>query len=239
MRTATRRLHTERGVTLLELIIAISLVALISGGMLTAMRTSLLTNEKVTARLRSNREHMNLRQMIARQLGGAMPVMAPCASSTGGGNDVSFFRGTPQMLRFVSSFSMAEGSRGYPQIVEYQVAPAAGGGFRLIVNEHPYTGPASAAPFCMDGNIAPVAVSESSVVAADRLSRCQFYFQQPVQQIAFGDLQWVGDWNQPTLPRAVRIEMVPADGVPALLPPLDVIVNLRTDRDFRGVIADR
>lgn len=238
----------ERGVTLLELIIAISLVALISGGMLTAMRTSLLTNQKVSARLESNRQHMNLRQLIAHQLGGAMPVMAPCPSSTGGAIPVPFFQGSQQMLRFVSSFSMAEGSRGYPRIIEYQVAPGSSGGFRLIVSERPYTGPASVAPFCLDGSFLPTAAvspggisnpNESSIVAADSLSECLFFYQQPVQPIVFGDVQWVGNWSLPMLPPAVRIEMVPLAGAREILPPLDVMVNLRMDRDFRGNFADR
>src|SRR5258708_746755 len=160
-KTATRRRTAERGVTLLELIVAISLVALISGGMLTAMRTGLLTNEKVTARLQANRERMNLRQMIVRQLSGAMPVMASCAAP-GGGGDFPLFQGTQQSLLFVSSFSIAEGSRGYPQIVQYQVAPAAGG-FHLTVNEYAYTGPASAALFC--GGAGPAAGGSPAVAS--------------------------------------------------------------------------
>ena len=114
MRIAKRRNEAQHGVTLLELIIAISLVAIISAGMLTAMRTSLMTNDKVASRLEANRARVNVRQMIARQLGGAMPVTTYC-----NGAQVGLFDGAAQRLRFVSSFSIVEGSHGYPQIVEY------------------------------------------------------------------------------------------------------------------------
>jgi len=233
-----RKRSTQRGVTLLELIIAISLVALISGGMLTAMRTSLLTNEKVTNRLRTNRERMNLRQMLVHQISGSIPVMASCAAMGGGGGDVPLFQGTLQTLRFVSSFSMTEGSRGYPQIVEYRVAPGPGG-LSLVVSEIPYTGPASAAPFCGGGDVTSSATNESPIVAADHLARCEFSYQQPVQQLAFSDVQWVPEWGRPTFPTAVKIDMTPVEGVTEPLPPLSVTVSLRTDRDFRGVYADR
>ena len=127
MRIAKRRNEAQHGVTLLELIIAISLVAIISAGMLTAMRTSLMTNDKVASRLEANRARVNVRQMIARQLGGAMPVTTYC-----NGAQVGLFDGAAQRLRFVSSFSIVEGSHGYPQIVEYSIAPSTDGGFRLL-----------------------------------------------------------------------------------------------------------
>jgi prepilin-type N-terminal cleavage/methylation domain-containing protein len=232
-RAFARKRPAQRGVTLLELIIAISLVGLISAGMLTAMRTSLMTNEKVAARLTSNRQRMNLRQTIVRQLGGAMPVMGPC-----GGGTVALFQGTTQTLRFVSSFSLAEGSRGYPQMVEYRVVPGAAGS-RLMVSEQPYTGPASAAPFCADGGAEFAPGDASAVIAADRLSRCEFSYLRPLQQFAFIDAQWEAEWNQPFFPPAVKIEMASIDGAAEPLPPLSVTVNLHADRDFRGAYADR
>ena len=70
MRSA--RKQRQAGVTLIELMIAITLVAAISTGMLMAMRTSLITLEKVDARLQSNRRVMGAEQILARQIGGLM-----------------------------------------------------------------------------------------------------------------------------------------------------------------------
>lgn len=224
--------------TLLELIIAISLVAIISAGMLTAMRTGLLTNEKVAARLESNREVINLRQMLVRQIGGAMPAMILCAGPEGGG-DAALFAGTPRRFHFVSNFSFAEGARGYPQVVDYAIAPSPGGGFRLVVTEIPYTGPGSAGAFCPGQGSVVAPEGALITVAADHLARAEFSYQQNVQFVPFGDVMWVEEWNRPAFPIAVKISMASAENAGALLPAMDLTVRLRTDRDFRGIIADR
>jgi prepilin-type N-terminal cleavage/methylation domain-containing protein len=56
--------HSERGVTLLELMIAMTLVAGLSTGMLMAMRTSLLTYEKTAKKLESNRRFVKTQQIL-------------------------------------------------------------------------------------------------------------------------------------------------------------------------------
>ncbi len=56
-----------------------------------------------------------------------------------------FFQGEPSSMRFVSTYSLQDASRGMPQILEFQVIPGADNrGVRLVVNERPYTGAASA-----------------------------------------------------------------------------------------------
>ena len=60
----------RRGVTLLELMIAITLVAGLSTGMLMAMRTSLLTYEKTAHKLESNRRFVKTQQILSNQIGG-------------------------------------------------------------------------------------------------------------------------------------------------------------------------
>src|SRR2546430_17234075 len=101
----------EAGVTLIELMIAITLVSAISAGMLMAMRTSLLTLDKTTARLQLNRRVMSVEQIMSRQIGGLMPVLGRCPGPV--------FVGTPTTLRMVSSYSMSEGARGEPRILMY------------------------------------------------------------------------------------------------------------------------
>ena len=48
--------------------------------------------------------------------------------------------GSATAMRFLSSYSLTEGSRGRPQIVELFTAPSPNGGFRLLLNERPYLG---------------------------------------------------------------------------------------------------
>ena len=114
----------ERGVTLLELMIAITLVAGLSTGMLMAMRTSLLTYEKTAKKLESNRRFVKTQQILSNQIAAVIPVQGACAGSEGQTvAGISFLSGLPDALRLVTSYSIAEGARGYPQIVEYRVLP--------------------------------------------------------------------------------------------------------------------
>ena len=87
----------ERGFTLIELMIAVTLVAAISTGMLLAMRTALLTLQKVESRLQDNRRVVSVQQMLVRQLSSVMPAVGDCGTSRG-----SLFLGTAQSLRMVT-----------------------------------------------------------------------------------------------------------------------------------------
>ncbi len=224
----------RRGVTLVELMIAITLVAVISGGMLFATRTSLITYEKLTRRMSINRASVNTAQILNRQLSALIPAMGQCPVEPGApGPAVPMFVGTPENLRAVSSFSIAEGARGRPQILEYQVAPSPNGGLRLFVNEHPFTGPASAGEICRGGQFLPVQFSPASFVLADGLAFCRFSFHQIDAAIPIEDTGWVPLWSIPQFPPIVRVEMGPLEGSVAQLPFFSVTVALRTDRDFR------
>ena len=55
------------------------------------------------------------------------------------------FNGTGQTMHLVSSYSMSEGARGFPRVIELQVVPSDRSGWRLIANEVLYTGPGSTA----------------------------------------------------------------------------------------------
>jgi prepilin-type N-terminal cleavage/methylation domain-containing protein len=230
--------HSERGVTLIELMIAISLVALLSAGMLIAMRTSLLTYEKTNHRLESNRRTMNVEQILVSQIGGIMPVQGQCSTSQGPVT-IPFFIGTPDGLRVVSSFSMQEGARGYPRILEYQVVPAPSGGVRLIVNEHPYFGSSSTAPFCRDLQFLPAEAGPSSFVLADHLLYCRFSYHMVYNEAGFDETPWLPVWNQPVFPSGVRIDVMPLAPDPAALPFVGVTIPIRVNRDvMRNDYAD-
>jgi prepilin-type N-terminal cleavage/methylation domain-containing protein len=227
----------QAGVTLIELMIAITLVAAISTGMLMAMRTSLITLEKVDARLQSNRRVMGAEQILSRQIGGAMPVLGDCPNSNGALGRFPVFNGTAQTLHLVSTYSLAEGARGYPHVLEFQVIPAGGGGWRLIVNEYLYGGPASTVPFCLNGAFLPVQAKPDSFVLADRLAFCRFLYRQRVPDAPRAGA-WVPVWSDISLPAAVRIEMEPLVPDPAQLPLVNVTVPIHITREVGSPYAD-
>ena len=226
--------RSTAGITLLEVVIAVSLLSLLTVGVTTALRLGLGALSKTNARLMANRRVTGSQQVLQQQLEGFMPVIA----LYGGNPDerpnakMPFFQGEPQSMRLVSSYSLQEGARGLPRILEFQVVPGEGGkGVRLIVNENLYTGPASAGFFCL-GRIGdsfqfrPIETGPRSFVLADRLAVCRFSYQAkpPVP------VEWTSVWILPTWPAAIRIEMAPLDDETFRLRPVSVTARIHVNR---------
>ncbi|HEV2445808.1 MAG TPA: type II secretion system protein, partial [Candidatus Sulfopaludibacter sp.] len=250
--------RSERGVTLLELMIAITLVAGLSTGMLMAMRTSLLTYEKTAKRLESNRRFVKTQQMLSDQISAVMPVQGACLGDDGQPLGIpSFLSGSEDTLRLVSSYSIAEGARGYPQIVEYQVIAEPRGSVQLVATESPYTGPQSTIPFCGPAPPPPVssfelgagsavplggtqaaASSGASYVLAEHLAYCRFSYHEPYNQNRFIETPWLPLWDKPLLPAGVRIEMRSAVPDTGGLSVLGVTVPIQVNRDPRMIYVD-
>ena len=216
----------ERGFTLMELMVAITLVAAIATGMLMAMRGGLLSLGKIQSRLEENRRALGIQRILTSQLGGVIPVRTGC----NGQNSPFAFRGNASAMQMVSTFSIEEGTRGNPRVVEYQVTPDEGGTVKLMVYERPFTGPASLANFC--GEALAIQGSAQFLTAAGRLAYCRFSYRQTDADTEFRGPAWIPAWGFPNLPTAVRIEMAPAAPDPTRLPILSVTATLRVNRSI-------
>ncbi|MBV6431031.1 MAG: hypothetical protein IANPNBLG_01153 [Bryobacteraceae bacterium] len=244
------RRSSRAGVTLLELLIAVSLLSLLVAGILTAMRVGLNALQRTNHRVMANRRAMGARMILEQQIAGFMPVNADCSAA--GGKPpyarIPFFEGEPQSMRFVSSYSLAEASRGAPSILEFQVIPGEENrGYRLVVNEVPYTGSLGAGRFCLGlandpvlgtsvPQFVPIAVGANSFVLADKLSRVRFLYREilppPLNE------RWTPRWIQPYWPSAIRIEMQPLDPDPASINPMALTVPVFVNRAPMGQYAD-
>ncbi len=218
-------MKAERGVTLLEMLIAVSLVAMLSTGMMMALRTSVQAYEKTGKRLEDNRRTVGSGQILFNQISSAMAVTALCGVNGGPPAGVSFLNGNATLLRLVSSYSIAEGARGYPQVVEYSVLPSDGGTLRLVVREAAYSGPQSTTAAC-DG-----LPGAEAYVLADHLASCRFLYHEPYDLNAYVETEWLPAWDRPFLPAAIRVDMKPAAAAAGGLPKLGVTVPLRVTRD--------
>jgi len=217
----------QSGVTLLEMIVAVSLLSLLSVGMLIAMRLGFNTMDKVNSHLVMDRRAVNSRGIIENEISGFLFTMADFMPGSPGFRTVPFIEAEPQSMRFVTLYSLNDGWRGRPQISVLQVIPGdvvAGDprrGVRLILNELPYTGPVQAGatitgiePDPVSGQpltqFVPVAPGPQSFVLADRLAFCRFLYLQPLPDAPFQ--LWRPDWVMANLlPLAIRIEMAPLD----------------------------
>jgi prepilin-type N-terminal cleavage/methylation domain-containing protein len=227
----------EKGVTLLEILIAVSLLSLLSLAMFVAMRIGLNAYLKADTRLMENRRAAGAQRIVQDEIAGLIPVIATCVGPVGGsGPRALFFQGQPDAMRLVSTFSLEQGWRGQPQILEiFVIVGENGRGVRLVANETPYTGPAGAGRYCTGPHqFVPVEAGPQSFVLADKLAWCRFIFLAP----APAPLQppvWKDIWTMQAWPLAVRIDMAPLVPNPAEVQPASIVVptNLHRNPDLR------
>ena len=249
------KIHSQSGVTLIEILVAVSLLSLLSVGMLMAMRLGFSTMEKVDAHLVANRRVVNARGIVESEINGFVLTMADYIPRPNEIHPVLFMQTDPGSMRFVTSYSLEDGWRGRPQIAVLQVIPgeAVPGdsrpGVRLIVNETPYTGPAQAgqsiAAIDQDAlsgrqivRFKPVPPGPQSFVLADRLAFCRFWYLQPLPEAPFQI--WRPDWVEPQrLPLGIRIEMAPLDAASSGLHVTTVTAPLSVTRSPGRSYADQ
>jgi hypothetical protein len=216
----------------MELLIAVMLLSLLSVGLLFALRIGLNTYSKAQEKLMDNRRVAGAQRILEQELAGLVPVVAECgAGLQGGGIKAQFFQGEPDVMRFVSTFSLQGAWRGRPQILEIFVIPGLdGAGVRLVVNEIPYLGPESVARICQGQNrFVPVSAAPTSFVLADKLAFCRFTFlDQPVDVTL--PLSWFRRFVGATWPQAVRIEMAPLVPDPSRLQPASILAPIHVFR---------
>jgi prepilin-type N-terminal cleavage/methylation domain-containing protein len=241
--TVPARARAASGVTLIELLIAISLLSLLSVGMLMALHVGLNALDKANSKLMANRRAASTERILASQIAGLMPAGADCPANFPGARPIRvlFFDGQPQSMRFVSTYSLQEAARGYPRILEFQVIPGAQGrGVRLIVNETLYTGPLSTGASCLGlfpdpaqgGATAPrfraIEPGPNSFVLADRLAYCRFFYKERLP--ASVPESWLPEWRRSRWPAAVRIEMAPLEPDPSRVPLAGLTVPIYMNR---------
>jgi prepilin-type N-terminal cleavage/methylation domain-containing protein len=244
------RPSSRAGVTLMELLIAVSLLSLLVAGILTAMRVGLNALERTNQRVIANRRAMGAQKILEQQFAGFMPVSADCSAAGGQPpyTRIPFFEGETQSMRFVSSYSLAEASRGAPSILEFQVIPGQENrGYRLVVNEVPYTGPLGAGRFCLGiandpvlggpvPQFVPITIGANSFVLADKLSSVRFLYREimppPLNE------RWVPRWILPYWPSAIRMEMQPIEPDPSKINPTTLTIPIFVNRVPMGQYVD-
>lgn len=236
------RFGREQGVTLMELLIAVTLLSLLSIGMFLAMRLGISAFTKADDKLMTNRRAAGAQRILIEELKGLVPVMAFCgAGATQSGppsapppTRLPFFQGQADVMRLVSNFSLEQGWRGRPKILEMFVISGEHAGVRLVVNEVPYRGPVAAGQFCTVNpqnslpQFLPVEAGPRSFVLADLLAYCRFWYLTPPE--ANRSETWKPVWQTLGWPRGVRVEMAPLEPDPSRVQPITVTAPIYVDR---------
>ena len=238
----TSRRASQAGVTLIELLIGITLMSLLSVAMLYAMRLGLGSQQRANNKIMSNRRVVGSQRILEQQMANLMPVVGACGVGPGA-QQIAFFQGDPQAMRFASSFSLEEANRGYPQILEFTVIPGEEGrGVRLVVNELLYSGIKSTEGICVGalggpggsrGRFRPVEPSPRSFILADKLASCRFLYRELIPNAPpdVNPENWVTQWAKSGLPTAIRIEMTPLEAGPGSLHVMTVTSPVRITVD--------
>lgn len=228
-------MRRERGTTLLELLISISLVSLLSLGVLYSMRVGIDAMDKTNQRFLKNRRVLGAEKVLSQQLAGLMPATVECGGP--GAPKAPMFQGDVQVMRFVSSYSLTEGARGYPKLLEYMVIPGENSeGLRLIVSEIPWASTNSLRGLCVGirndpvtGQPAPLFPPPSprpdSFILADRLASVRFVYRETLPPPVLE--RWYPVWQFSKWPSAIRMELIPLQPEPTNLQTLSVTIPVR------------
>jgi prepilin-type N-terminal cleavage/methylation domain-containing protein len=243
------RRRSQRGMTLLEVLIAVSLFALLSAGMLFAIRAGFSAFTKTNERLMTIRRAVGAQRLLEQELQGLMTTVGGCGKD-GATLRVAAFRGDQASLHFVSAFSLNQGWRGRPQTLDLFVVPGEDGeGVRLVVNETPYTGTTGAAQLCLKLSVEPATsaalpvyaspvAGPDSFVLADKLAYCRFFYQTH-DTLPDKVPAWVTHFPHIGWPHAIRIEMAPLAPDPGAVQPITVTVPLMVIRNPEVLYDDK
>lgn len=240
----------QRGVTLMELLIAVTLLSLLVTGVLTSMRVGINAMLRSNARFIANRKVLGTQRLLEQQVAGLLPVSAECAGLPGVATEgkIQFFQGEPQTMRFVSSYSLGDASRGIPRMLEFQVIPGEEGrGVRLVVNEQLYTGSWGLGRVCLGlvpdplagiamPRFAPVQIGPGSFVMADKIANAQFQYKELLPEPPFE--RWVPRWIRAGFPAAVRVDMAPLETDAAKITQVSMTLPVHVQRAPFGIYRD-
>ncbi len=213
-------MNRRRGVTLIELLVAMTLFSLLSAAVLFSLRTGLNSLSRVRDRVAQSRREIGAERAFDLLVSGMMRTTAfyqqPGQTTV---SQTFFFQGEPGLMRFVTANSIEQGVRGQPKVVEVAVVPREkSDGFRIVVQERPYTSPFVPGSLIVGQFLDPVigypvlqfrpfAGGGRLFVLADRLRSARFEY---LERIDYAPSVWRPQWIQTAFwPAAVRVAQEP------------------------------
>jgi prepilin-type N-terminal cleavage/methylation domain-containing protein len=241
------RSASQAGVTLIEMLIAVTLVGLLSVGMVFAMRIGLMIFSKTETKLMDDRKVVGAQRILEQELEGLVPFTVGCTGRDDGeapqvagavAGITPYFQGGSQTMRMISTFSLQQAWRGQPQLLDLVVIPGETTGVRLVVNELPFS-PASAGSNCTGmmtdpetglqaPKFIPLVFGPRPFVLADQLAFCRFSylirgtFQKPTP---VWSARAGSGW-----PLAIRVEMAPLVPDGSRLQPFTIVAPIHLHR---------
>jgi len=210
-------INSEKGFTLLETIIAVTLVALMGVGVVSVFRTGTRSWTRGTGLIDSSQRQRVIQDLVRKQMASAFPLAAPVDENVSGVN-YPLFKGTENSLQFISLNSLSFQESPGLTLVQYEVSEnPENGAYTLIESEQPYVGQSLDSEEDID--------LFNTLALFDNLSSCSFQYRSPddlnisdpniTTQIEAG--QWVNEWDAQELGQlpvavAMTMELMDANG---------------------------
>jgi prepilin-type N-terminal cleavage/methylation domain-containing protein len=218
-----RRPERQRGFTLMELLVTITVLSLLAASILFGWRIAAGAWGRASQLVDGQRRMSATHDVLAMQ----MAEMTPIVPARRQGNTAVFFQGEPHTARFLSRYSLSNRSRSGLVRIEYLIAEAGDGTQQLLLNEAPL-GNAEELSALMTGaeqgpegvllRFSPFERTERTRVLFDGLQEARFEYYRRTGPAGPGG--WVSEWrSQGTeLPRAMAIRFRSQPGPDGLQP---------------------
>lgn len=237
MEKRNRRAH-EDGFSLLEMIIAVTLVALMAVGVYAVFRISLSSWSRGTGFIDVNQRHRSILDLVQKQMASIYGQMAPIDLQSGGAI-YPIFGGTEDSVQFISLSSLRFQENPGLTMVSYDLVRGSGGNFSLVEREQPYLGIDPLREGLLERK------DDRFVTIFEDLASFTFeYFDSGTGELP---AKWVREWNAREigkLPAAISMTMVSRDSaggllsrhmvVPIMAKPYDPRLNFVNPFETRG-----
>ncbi len=196
---------SEGGFTLLEMLIAVTLVALMAVGLWAVFTISVRSWSRGTQFIDANQRHRSILDMVRKQLASAYGLYGEAEQEEteqgSASTPVLIFSGAQDSLRFISLNSLQFQESPGLTLVSYEVARDLQGDYALVEKEARYLGQAPGEEIAV--------IQNRAIPIFENLSSCIFEYFDP----GSGDNppRWVREWNAQDmgqLPLAVSMTMI-------------------------------
>lgn len=193
-------IQSEKGFTLLEMIVAVTLVVMMAAGIWSIFRTSLRAWSRGTEYIDISQRQRNILDMVRKQMASAYPLATPPDPALPvAGNPI--FHGTETSLHFISLNSLRFHESPGLTLVNYEVTQDPEGAYILEESEEQYLGQI------------PDFESEMGYPGTTRLfgnlTQCFFEYRSDDDEES-----WVLEWDaqeRGQLPKAIAVNMTSTD----------------------------
>jgi general secretion pathway protein J len=203
--TLSRR--SEKGFTLLEVLVSVTLIAMMALAIWGVMRTSIRSWSRGAEFIDTNQRHRSIMDMVRKQIASAYNLPSPpdpTASAITAPYPI--FSGADVSFQFISLNSLQFQESPGITLVTYEISESAQSGYSLIEKESRYLGQLP--------DLQTPAVAEKTISILENLTSCLFEYYDPGTGTADSTPQWVKEWDAKQLmrlPSAIRMTMTSRD----------------------------